>query len=110
MFIGTDHQSILRSVRSETRLQPASEPSCCAPEERGTKSVTSGYKHLAPLGRNHTITRRQRQEVQSSTFRLWFRDARKLKLELLNSKLRASHSPNACHLLPKEFADSRKCI
>ena len=35
-------------------FQRAKEPSCCAPTEREPNSVTSGYKHLAPLGRNPT--------------------------------------------------------
>ena len=55
MFIATNHPSnTLRSVRSEMCFRPASAPSCCAPTEREPNSVTSGYKHLAPLGRNPT--------------------------------------------------------
>ena len=37
-------------------FQPPGAPSCCAPTEREPNSVTSSYKHLAPLGRNPTAS------------------------------------------------------
>jgi|GEM_PF-3930940 len=42
------------SLREERDVFPAGQRavSCCAPTEREPNSVTSGYKHLAPLGRN----------------------------------------------------------
>ena len=54
MFIATNHpqKMLFRSVRSEISFQPASAPGCCAPTEREPNSLTSGYNHLAPLGRN----------------------------------------------------------
>ena len=53
MFIAqTIRSKTLRSVRSEICFQPANAPSCCAPTEREPNSLTFGYKHLAPLGRN----------------------------------------------------------
>jgi hypothetical protein len=50
MFIGTDHPLKYFSLREERNLFPAG-PVYCAPTEREPNSVTSGYKHLAPLGR-----------------------------------------------------------
>jgi len=35
-------------------FQPPRAPNCCAPTEREPNSMTSVYKHLAPLGRNPT--------------------------------------------------------
>ena len=55
MFIATNHPLKYSSLREERNVFPAgSAPGCCAPTEREPKSVTSGYKHLAPLGRNPT--------------------------------------------------------
>ena len=57
MFIATNHPlNTLRSVRSEISFQPASASGCCAPTEREPDNVTSGYKHLAPLGRKPTAS------------------------------------------------------
>jgi hypothetical protein len=51
MFIDqTNPSTIIRSARSETCLQPASDPRCGAPAERETNCLASGYKHLAPAG------------------------------------------------------------
>jgi hypothetical protein len=56
MFIANDRSpQTLRSVRSEMCLLPARAPSCCAPKERESNSMTSAYKHLAPLGRIQSI-------------------------------------------------------
>ena len=45
-------------------FQPTSAPSCCAPMEREPDSVTSGYKHLAPLGRNPTASTRCTSKIE----------------------------------------------
>ncbi len=46
-------------------FQSASAPGCCAPTEREPNSVTSGYKHLAPLGRNPTASTRCTSNLNS---------------------------------------------
>jgi hypothetical protein len=43
----------------------ANAPSCCAPTEREPNSVTSGYKHLAPLGRNPIASTRCTSNLNS---------------------------------------------
>ncbi len=53
MCIGSNHPLKYSSLRrSEMCSRPANAPGCCAPTERETKCVPSGYKHIAPLGRN----------------------------------------------------------
>jgi hypothetical protein len=55
MFIATNHLFKYSSLREERNVFPAGNvPSYCAPTERGPNSVTAGYKHVAPLGRNPT--------------------------------------------------------
>jgi hypothetical protein len=51
-------------------LQLANAPSCCAPTEREPISVTLGYKHLAPLGRNPTASTRCTSNSNSSVYQL----------------------------------------
>ena len=59
MFIAKTHPLKCSSLREERKLFPASAQSCCAPTEREINSGTSGYKHLAPLGRNPCRARRR---------------------------------------------------
>ena len=57
MFIATNHPLKYSSLREERNVISAGNaPGCCAPTERGPNGVTSGYKHLAPLGRNPTAS------------------------------------------------------
>ena len=44
--------------------------SCCAPTEREPNSVTSGYKHLAPLGRNPDSTNSLRFRLEFTSFKM----------------------------------------
>ena len=53
MFIATNHPLKRSSLREERNcFELASAQSCCAPNGARDNSVTSGYKHLAPLGRS----------------------------------------------------------
>jgi hypothetical protein len=55
MFIVTNHPLKYSSLREERNMFPPSQcAKCCAPTERELNCVTSGYKHLAPMGRNPT--------------------------------------------------------
>ena len=58
MFIATNHPLKYSSLREERHFFPAGVHArgCFAPTERDPNCVTSGYKHLAPLGRNPTIS------------------------------------------------------
>ena len=59
MFIASNRSLKFSSLREERNLFSAGHASgCCAPRERQTNSVTSAYKHLAPLGRNPTASTR----------------------------------------------------
>ena len=87
MFIATIHGLKYSSLREERNVFPTGQcaPSCCAPTEGEPNNVTSGYKHLAPLGRNPTASTCCTSKLDSSGYsspnRSWLRDHQRIRLQ-----------------------------
>jgi len=72
MFVATNPSLKYSSLREERDVFPGGQCtiSYCAPTEREPNSVTLGYKHLAPLGRNPDSTNLLRFKLEFANFKM----------------------------------------